>query len=178
MGLVYLITATLAPVNTHGEDARTSTGLVPSTPVITIEADSFNLFVLEEKAVFRGNVNASQGNHTFRSGQLTVHLDQVDTQRARQSDGEEGAGANSSAFELSARTLRYDIESDIVVGQGDSQLRRGEELIAAEVINYDFLRRVAYAVPDEGGRVKVRFFSNPERPLFPSRTLARSTAAE
>lgn len=178
MGLVYLIASSLFPSEALGEAAPTPPDLAPSTPVITIEADSFNLFVLEEKAVFRGNVNASQGNHTFRSSQLTVHLDQVDTERTRQDNSGPGKGTQSPAFELSAHTLRYDIEADIVVGQGDSQLRRGEELIAAEIINYDFLRRVAYAVPDEGGRVQVRFYSNPERPLFPSRTFIRSSAAE
>ena len=134
--------------------------------------------MLEEKAVFRGNVNASQGNHTFRSGQLTVHLDQIDTQRARQNEGGESGQRANPPFELSAQNLLYDIEADVVIGRGDSELRRGQELIAAELINYDFIRRVAYAIPDAGGRVKVRFYSNPDRPIFPGSAQSEPSAAE
>ena len=147
------------------------------TPVITIEANSFDLFVDAEKVVFRGDVNASQGNHTFRTSQLTVHLDQVNTKSGStvQEDGS-AAGPNDVPFELSAAHLYY--QDHVVTGSGDSRLRRGRELILAEVIHYDVLERIAFARPDDNGRVFVRFFSNPDMPLFPTKPLPRVAAAE
>jgi lipopolysaccharide transport protein LptA len=180
-----IFSASLIPLTVLGQDTQPPKHslsehftVAPVTPVITIEADSFNLFVDQEKAIFRGNVNASQGNHTFRTSQLTMHLDQVDTKH-----NDDGTGANSEttaapSFELSARNLTYELSTQMAVGRGDSLLRRGRELISAELINYDMSKRVAYAIPDKGGRVLVRFFSNPDMPLFPSRTLAKAAAAE
>ncbi len=180
-----IISAMLIPVAVLGQDAPLSeqseraAAVVPLTlPVITIEADSFNLFVDEEKAIFRGNVQASQGNTTFKSSQLTVHLDQVNT-KASIKDGQTGPTENHlPPFELSAQTVSYEVESQLAVGQGNSSLKRGRELIMAELINYDMAKRIAYAIPDSGGRVLVRFYANPDMPLFPSETLAKSTAAE
>lgn len=180
-----IISAMLIPVAVLGQDAPLSeqseraAAVVPLTlPVITIEADSFNLFVDEEKAIFRGNVQASQGNTTFKSSQLTVHLDQVNT-KASKKDGQTGPTENHlPPFELSAQTVSYEVESQLAVGQGNSSLKRGRELIMAELINYDMAKRIAYAIPDSGGRVLVRFYANPDTPLFPSETLAKSTAAE
>ncbi len=169
-------TPPLEPSVNHAESSLVM--MSPSVPVITIEADSFNLYVDEEKAVFRGNVNASQGNTTFRTSQLTVHLDQVNTKAAK-NDGQAGSQENRvPPYELSARTLTYELDSRLAVGKGDSLLKRGRELILAELINYDMAKRVAYAIPDSGGRVMVRFYSNPDMPLFPSQSLAKSTAAE
>ena len=100
-------------------------------PPIQVEADSFRVLVKENKAVWRGNVIATQGNFRFKASRLTIHLDQV----ANHDPDETGSAQASSSrpfFELSARELSYDLDTDQIVGAGDSELRRGTELIRAD----------------------------------------------
>ena len=159
----------IEPPLTRDVAADKNSQVRPSLPVISIEADSFDFLVDQEKAIFRGDVNASQGNATFRTSQLTVHLDQIRSSTQRKSDSSaKTKSEDSEQFELSAATLFYELEKNLVVGKGNSRLQRGRELILADVIHYDMAKRVAYARPDANGRVFVRFFSNPDKPLFPS----------
>ena len=159
--------ALLSPVIAFAQTDIATEPVRDELPAIFIEADSFDFLVDQEKAIFRGNVNASQGNATFRTSQLTVHVDQIRNSGQRKSDSETATQTgHSETFELSAETLFYELEQNLVVGRGDSRLERGQELILADVIHYDMAKRVAYARPDADGRVFVRFYSNPDKPLF------------
>jgi lipopolysaccharide transport protein LptA len=139
-------------------------------PPIFVEADQFKVFFDQEKAVWRGNVEATQGNYTFRASSLTVHMDQV--QAPQQADRREHSSTSSpgAGFELQADALSYDIDTDRIIASGNSELRRGVELIRAEQIIYQVGDRLATAQPQANGRVQVQFFSNPSKPLFHPRS--------
>ena len=159
------------PVTTGAESTRYA-------PIL-VEADSFELRMDEEKAVWRGAVSASQGNYTFRSSQLTLHLDQIAREpQATSNSQQDTAPRQLSHYELSAATLTYDLQDSIIIGSGGSELRRGKELIRAEQIRYHVRRRVAHAVPGAGGRVQVQFFANPEMPIFPGARRTTVSAGE
>ena len=135
-------------------------------PPIFVEADQFKVFFDQEKAVWRGNVEATQGNYTFHASSLTVHMDQVQTTDGASGSGQSSTSATGPGFELQADTLSYDIDTDRIVAHGNSELRRGVELIRAEKIIYQVADRLATAQPQANGRVQVQFFSNPNKPLF------------
>jgi lipopolysaccharide transport protein LptA len=158
---------------THAEASATAIQpadtLKPVNPLppIVVESDSFRVLLRENKAVWRGNVIATQGNFNFRASQLTIHLDQIASDAGNASTSSD-KGEHAVSYELSARTLSYDLDTDRIIGDGDSQLRRGQEMIRADRITYEVARRVATAYPDGGGRVHVQFMTNPEKPVFPA----------
>ena len=133
-----------------------------------VEADRFTVFMADERAEWHGDVVATQGNYTFRTSRLTVYMDQVSDSRARRSTNSKRGSETFNGYELSARELHYDLEDRAIVGRGDSELRHGEELIRAESISYDLDRREAHAFPNAQGRVFVKFYGNPKKPVFPN----------
>ena len=138
---------------------------------IYIEADHFQVSMTEEKAIWRGDVRATQGNYTFHAGVLTVHLDQINTtptESSASNSSAQGTNAeNGPQVTLTAENVSYDISQDKIIAEGSSELRRGIELIKAEHITYHVSEQVAYALPNASGRVHVQFFSNPQQPVFP-----------
>ena len=145
--------------------ARSSQESAALSPIF-VEADQFKVFFDQEKAVWRGNVEATQGNYTFHASSLTVHMDQVQTTDGTSGSGQSSTSAPGPGFELQADALSYDIDTDRIVAHGNSELRRGVELIRAEKIIYQVAERLAIAQPQANGRVQVQFFSNPNKPLF------------
>ena len=146
---------------------------------ILIEADHFEVRFDEDIAVWQGQVSATRGNYTFRTSNLKIHLDQVN-QNAPQTTQTTGGQSQPVAdhFYLSAESLTYDLASDAITGSGDSELRRGQELIRAETITYWVGKQLAVAKPDLSGRVSVQFFPNPKRPIFPGQnTLDLATSS-
>ena len=148
-------------------------------PPITVEADQFSVYLADEKAVWRGNVTATQGNYTFRTSQLTVHLDDLVTREDNQAESnpETSEQQQEAAIELSADRVTYDIDRDEIQGLGNSELRRGIEYIRADNIVYEVGTRIARAQPDAGGRVRVQFLSAPGQPLFPRGPLTAAAGA-
>ena len=146
----------------------------PALPTpITIEADQFEVQYAQDKAIWTGDVSATQGNYTFRTSVLTIRLDQIGdpvTQEGESAEDEEGSKSRP-AVNLTARKLSYDLEQALIIGAGDSELRRGEEIIRADRITYDVQARTAYAVPGDNGRVYVRFISNLNKPVLPGTAL-------
>jgi lipopolysaccharide transport protein LptA len=165
-----LLTCTFSLLATAAETA----------PYITVEADYFELNVAEGKAYFRGNVEVTQRNSTFHSSQLTLRLEQITSRITEAKSGDKSSDNDSSAdpqnYELSANTLTYDISQDMINGHGNSELKRGNELIRADEISYAVVKRIAYARPTDSGRVRVQFIANPDMPLFPA-GLGTATAA-
>ena len=147
--------------------AQADTTLNPrELPVIVAGADRFEVNFATERAVWSGNVQASQGQYTFRTRSLTLRLEQIESSQGSQSSGRETESAPNN-FELSARALSYDLSGGTIVGQGNSELRRGMERISAERITYDVDQGLATAQPAANGRVLVQFVSNPDQPIFP-----------
>jgi lipopolysaccharide transport protein LptA len=162
---VCLIAQIVAPF-----DAQADTTIEPrELPVIVVEADRFEVNFATERAVWSGNVHASQGQYTFRTSSLTLRLEQIKSNQRSESAGSE-TESNPNNFELSAKALSYDLSGGRIVGQGNSELRRGMERIRAEQIIYDVEERLATAQPAANGRVLVQFISNPDQPLFPGGT--------
>jgi len=143
----------------------------PVTPIV-VEADGFEVRMQEERAIWQGNVVATQGNYTFRTGRLTVYMEQVSSSRERKSNNASSTAATFAGYELSANKLTYDLDQGQIVGRGNSELRHGAEYIRADQIVYDVTAQTATAHPDAEGRVHVKFYGNPAKPVFPSATPA------
>ena len=62
---------------------------------------------------------------------------------------------------MSADRVTYDLEAGQISGSGNSELRRGMELIQAEDIVYHVDQQKVQARPAANGRVQVQFFSAP-----------------
>ena len=143
---------------------------------IVVESDRFTVFLGDERAEWHGDVVATQGNYTFRTSRLTVFMDQVSGSRERNSTNAKHSTDAFNGYELSARQLHYDVEDGAIVGRGDSELRHGAEMIRAESIAYDVSRQEAMAFPNADGRVLVRFYGNPKKPVFPSVPVVATSA--
>ena len=138
-------------------------------PTIVVEADSFELRVDEEVAVWQGSVVARQGAHVFRTGTLTLHLDQLtDASRGSSRSAEPQRETLPANYELSAQSLSYDVGTNVIAGDGDCMLRRGNEFIAADRIRFVMEDRIAYALPGEQGRVRVQFYASNTTRIFPT----------
>jgi lipopolysaccharide transport protein LptA len=149
----------------------------PGLPAIMVEADHFEVDFNSERATWRGNVTATQGNYTFRTSSLTVQLEQLQSETGNGNPG----GANTSVpagYELSADAVTYDLDQGRIVGRGNSELRRGVEMIRAERIVYQIEHRRASATPKANGRVLVQFISNPQQPIFPTVNLMSAVAGD
>ncbi|MEM9621382.1 MAG: LptA/OstA family protein [Pseudomonadota bacterium] len=146
---------------------------------INIEADRFTVYLADEKAIWQGDVVASQGNYTFRTSVLTLHLEQF-ADEASSAAADNGPDANNARppFSLTARSVKYDLDQGTVSGQGNSELRRGEEVLRADRITYQVADQVAYGVPEAHGRVSVKFYGNPKRPVIPGSLGIASRGAE
>ena len=136
-------------------------------PPIFVEADRFEVDLAAEKAIWRGNVEATQGNYTFRAASLVVHMDQLENGDGNKTNGSDQK-QDKPAFELIAEVVSYDLDQGQIVGRGNSELRRGVEMIRADQITYSVAERLAVAKPTANGRVQVQFVSNPTQPLFPT----------
>ena len=150
---------------TQNTDADRPTEIVKP---IDIEADRFTVYLADEKAIWQGNVVASQGNYTFRTSLLTLHLEQIgDTPEEDNTTADNGHSSQRNAISLSAQQVNYNLQEGKVVGQGNSELRRGEEIIRADQITYLVADQIAHGVPEAHGRVSVKFYGNPNRPVIP-----------
>jgi len=144
---------------------------------IMVEADEFEIRMDLEHAVWRGNVVAQQGNYAFRAGSLSVSLEQVG-QSPEGSGSGSGDNTRNNAYTLSAQHLSYDVGAGTISGEGDSEIRRGQESIRANRITYYVNERKALALPEPNGRVFVQFYNNPDTPIFPSAGLTVADAAD
>ena len=159
--------------------AQTPQDKPPGLAPILVEADHFELNFASEQAIWRGNVTATQGNYTFRTSSLTLHMEQINSSSAQNSAvGAEDTHTNTSRYQLAAKNVSYDLEQGQIIGQGDCELRRGEESIRAEHIVYQVDNQMAFARPQANGRVQVQFYSNPQAPLFPTANLLSAVAGE
>ncbi len=163
--VVSLVLSLVTSGAVHAGDADSAVG--PEGIPITVEADSLIIRLDQEKAVWKGNVRATQGNYTFRSSQLTVFFDQIETSTgARPRNETSGEEDLTHGYQLSADHLTYDLGGRRITARGNSELRRGFEAILADRIVYQVAERRAYALPSKNGRVQVRFFGKPGQGLF------------
>ena len=139
-----------------------------ATPIL-IEADQFHLDLASEQAVWQGNVEATQGNYTFRTSSLTLQLEQIQPQPTAGANPPADNPSDRNAYQLSANQVSYDLEAGHILGTGNSELRRGLESIRAEDIIYQVKQQRVQAKPAANGRVHVQFLSQPGQTFFPSR---------
>jgi lipopolysaccharide transport protein LptA len=135
--------------------------VVPVAAPILVEADAFHVDLQTEQAIWRGNVEATQGNTTFKAGSLTLRLEQLQAQNGTAAERQKTDGAPQDAYQLSADRVTYDLEAGQISGSGNSELRRGMELIRAQDIVYQVDQQKVQARPAANGRVQVQFFSAP-----------------
>ncbi len=155
----------LLPLMLHAAGGYTDVADTPAP--ILVEADAFHVDLQTEQAIWQGNVQATQGRTTFRAGSLTLNLEQLGAQAGVSAAPRDAAEAPQDAYQLSADRLSYDLEAGQISGSGNSELRRGLELIRAEDIVYQVEQQRVQARPAANGRVQVQFFSAPGQTLFP-----------
>ena len=113
---------------------------------IEITADSLEILQENQRAMFRGNVEAKQGDVTLKAATMTVHY--------RQSSGGDGAASAAGAVscieadggvllatkEETARSKRgvYNVDEHKVQMSGDVTLTRGQNILKGAQLVYDF----------------------------------------
>ena len=158
-------TLLILPLVLHAASGYTDANMSPAP--ILVEADEFHVDLQTEQAIWQGNVEATQGRTTFRAGSLTLHLEQLKTQPGTPGVAHHSDTHQKNAYQLSADRVSYDLEAGQISGSGNSELRRGFELIRAEDIVYQVDQQRVQARPAANGRVQVQFLSIPGQSLFP-----------
>jgi lipopolysaccharide export system protein LptA len=116
---------------------------------IEITADSLEVLQANQRAMFRGNVEAKQGEVTLKAAAMTVHYRQASGGKAG-ADASAAAGAVSrieadggvllTTKEETARSARgvYNVDEHKVQMSGDVTLTRGQNVLKGAQLVYDF----------------------------------------
>lgn len=155
--------------------AHAIVGDLGSDQPIEISADQLEVMQSNQKAVFRGNVVAVQGDVTLRSDRMTVHY------RDAKSGGASSMGAVSkievdsnvrlNTPQESAKAAKgvYDVDREQILLLGDVFLTRGQNVLKGDRLDYNLRtqKSVLTSVPTIGrqggvnsGRVKGVFVPN------------------
>jgi lipopolysaccharide export system protein LptA len=148
---------------------------------INIDADRLDVYDKEQRAVFRGNVIAVQGETTIRCSTMSVFYE-------RQSQGQKGAGGQKRPHAASQGSAQndsikqidcagpvtvvskdqvatsdnasFDRASNKVVLTGNAALSQCQNVTRGEKIVYDLNTQVANVETAPGGRVRALFVPN------------------
>ncbi len=171
----FVLLAGLFPVAASGETPG-APAHDPDQP-IEVTADTLEVDQQKSLAVFRGNVDAVQGEMHLQADILTVHysgtqnaqgtrISRIDAEgRVFVSSPSETAQGNTGVYDVTAGTIRLD---------GSVVLTRGENVVRGEQLLMDLntgLSRVESASPEAGGE-RVHGVFMPENEEVPSGTEA------
>jgi lipopolysaccharide export system protein LptA len=146
---------------------------------IKIDADRLDVFDKEQRAVFKGNVVAVQGESTIQCAELTVLYEQQQRGQARTAPAPasgQGEGAIrridcKGPVTIVSRTQTatgdnavFDRAANRILLTGNVALSDGPNVTTGERIVYDLTAGVANIETNPGGRVRALFVpgSNPE----------------
>ena len=166
--LIAALTAAALAVAAEADPARAEIGAgYDSSLPIEITADSLEVQQDAQIAVFRGNVDAVQGDFNLRADQLIVHYrTNSENQNSIHLIEADGNVFLSSPTEMAQGEKGvYDIDADTVVLTGSVVLIRGDNVIRGDRLEMDLATgrsRVLSGGLEAGGvgRVKALFVPN------------------
>ena len=134
-----------------------STGAASAQP-INIEAGHFEMLLAEHKAMYTGDVVATQGEREIRADNLTVYLNEDNDVVSMMAEGDPATLSDQAAeppITLTGAALDYHFEEERVRVSGGGTLLQGEDRLTAEIIIYDLEAERAEAFSNSGGRVQL-----------------------
>jgi lipopolysaccharide export system protein LptA len=145
---------------------------------IKIEADRLDVFDKEQRAVYKGNVVAVQGESTMRCAELTILYEQRRAQGVKPAPAAAGQGDGAirridcrGPVTIVSRTQTatgdnavFDRTANRILLTGNVALSDGPNVTTGERIVYDLNTSIANVETNPGGRVRGLFVpgSNPE----------------
>ncbi len=133
------------------------TGAASAQP-INIEAGHFEMLLAEHKAMYTGDVVATQGEREIRADNLTVYLNEDNDVVSMMAEGDPATLSDQAAeppITLTGAALDYHFEEERVRVSGGGTLLQGEDRLTAEIIIYDLEAERAEAFSNSGGRVQL-----------------------
>lgn len=168
---------TLAPFVPPGAGmAQTEAPLADLAPKadmpVEITADSLEVLQDQEVAVFRGNVEAVQGNLTLKSALLRVHYGDdaagegagpVPAGRISRLEAEGGVVFTTPDQSVRGTTAVYDVAAEQITVEGDVVLQQDANVIRGERLVVDLRAGRSQIVGTASGGGRVRGVFVPER---------------
>ena len=129
-----------------------------SAQPISIEALQFEMLLAERKAVYTGDVEATQGDYTINADELVVFFDEDNKITVMQAAGTPATLADQlrqPPLLITGDELDYLFVESIVRANGNGILKQGEDFVRAETIVYDLDAQTARATGGRNERVRV-----------------------
>ena len=129
-----------------------------SAQPISIEALQFEMLLAERKAVYTGDVEATQGDYTINADELVVFFDEDNKITVMQATGTPAALTDQitqPSLLITGDQLDYLFVESIVRANGNGILKQGEDFVRAETIVYDLDAQTARATGGGNERVRV-----------------------
>ncbi len=129
-----------------------------SAQPINIEALQFEMLLAERKAVYTGDVEATQGDYTINADELVVFFDEDNKITVMQATGTPAALTDQirqPSLLIAGDELDYLFVESIVRANGNGILKQGEDFVRAETIVYDLEAQTARAASGRNERVRV-----------------------
>ena len=134
--------------------AQSLKGFNTDTP-IEITANALEVLQQEEKAMFKGEVVATQGKLQLTSDVMIVHYRSADKKGDAQAVSKIEVDGNVflSTPDESARSHHgtYNVDGNMITLKGDVVLTRGENVVKGAVLEYDLTTGRSQIVGDKGG---------------------------
>jgi lipopolysaccharide export system protein LptA len=135
-----------------------------SAQPISIEALQFEMLLAERKAVYTGDVEATQGDYTINADELVVFFDEDNKITVMQATGTPAALTDQitqPSLLITGDELDYLFVESIVRANGNGILKQGEDFVRAETIVYDLDAQSARATGGGDERVRVTLAPKP-----------------
>lgn len=129
-----------------------------SAQPISIEARQFEMLLAERKAVYTGNVEATQGDYTISADELVVFFDEDNKITVMEATGTPAALTDQITrppLSITGDELHYFFVESIVRANGNGMLKQGEAFLRAETIVYDLDAQTARAIGSKNERVRL-----------------------
>lgn len=169
-----LVTLFVASLLGFGAMAQTSGVKLDSSQPIEVVSDNLEVFQEQQKAIFSGNVIATQGNINMRAATMTVYYRDTGAEDAPESTGMAGEGiyridAEGDVFFASpletaqGQTAVYDVDGSTITLVGNVLLTRENNVLRGTQMVYNLgtgrsvLSSAASAGGNAGGRVRGLF---------------------
>ena len=164
---IFLCAAGLAPAMAQLEDLN---GNHDSQAPIKITADTLEVRQSDNLAIFRGDVDAIQGEILLKADMLVVHYrensDSPDAPGISQIDAEGNVFVSSPNETAQGARGVYDVDNKMIWLSGNVILTQGDNIIEGEELELDLVSgksKVMSAASEDGTRKRVRGMFVPKK---------------
>lgn len=167
LGAMFLAAAALGPARAQLDDLNSSHD---SQAPIEITADTLEVRQSDNLAIFRGDVDAIQGDMLLKADMLVVHYrennDSPDAPGISQIDAEGNVFVSSPNETAQGKRGVYDVDNKKIWLSGNVILTQGDNIIEGEELELDLVSgksKVMSAASEDGGKKRVRGMFVPKK---------------